>query len=106
MINLTMNMKSRILVGVYAIYCMRKLRSPFIAESFVFVLLAIFLSSVVSMPSVLANMSTSGNFYRYFVVAFSNTDFLVQSILTLVGVTILFFVRNITVQAILKTRSA
>src|SRR3989338_5281500 len=106
MINLTMNMKSRILVGVYAIYCMRKLRSPFIAESFVFVLLAIFLSSVVSMPSVLANMSTSGNFYRYFVVAFSNTDFLVQSVLVLVGVTILFFVRNITVQAILKTRLA
>ena len=102
MINLTMNMKSRILVGVYAIYCMRKLRSPFIAESFVFVLLAIFLSSVVSMPSVLANMSTSGNFYRYFVVAFSNTDFLVQSVLVLVVITVLLFIRNITIHTISK----
>lgn len=106
MINLTMNMKSRILFGVYIIYCLRKLRSPFVFESFVFVLLATGLLYFVSIPSVLTNMSASESAYRYFVTAFSHTDFLVKSILVLVGITILFFVRNITLHAILKTRLA
>lgn len=104
MINLTM--RNKILFGVYVIYCIRKLRSPFFAEFFAFIILAIVLTYFVSVPSVLTNMSNSGNFYQYFVIAFSNANFLIQSVLVLVGVTTLFFVRNLTFHAILKIRPA
>ena len=96
MINLTMNMKNRILLGVYAIYCMRKLRSPLVAESFVFAIIAAILLYFVSVPSVLTNMSASENSYHYFIMAFSGTNFVVQSILVAGLITTAIFVRNLT----------
>ena len=99
-------MKNRIMFGTYLIYSMRKLKSPFIAESFIFVILAIILSIFVSVPSVLSNTLHSGNFYHYFVIAFSNTELLVQAILVLTGLTVLFFIGNIPLRAIFKTRLA
>lgn len=90
--------------GVYLLYSMRKLKNPFVAESFVFTLLAVVLLYLVSMPSVWANMLDSENFLLYFIMAFFNTELLIQSALILTGVTILFFVRNLTFHAILKTR--
>lgn len=104
MINLTM--KNKILFAVYAIYCMRKFKSPFFAESFVFAILGIVLFYFVSVPSVLTNMSASGSFYTYFIEAFFSTEFLIQLVLVLTGITTLLFVRSITVHAILKTRFA
>ena len=104
MINLTM--KNRIMFGVYALYCIRKLQNPLIAESFLFAILGATLLYFVSIPRVLNNMSTAESSFRYFVVAFSHTDHIVQSILILVAITGLFFVRNITLHAILKTRFA
>lgn len=104
MINLTM--RNKILFGVYVMYCMRKLKSPFFAESFVLAILGAILFYFVSVPSVLANMSASESFYSYFMNAFFGTNFLIQSILILAVATILFFVRNITVHTIFKTRLA
>ena len=92
--------------GVYVMYCIRKLKSPFFAEVFLFAILGMIIFYFVSVPSVLTNMSASESFYDYFITAFLNTDFLVQSVLVLVCITALFFVRNITVHAILKTRFA
>lgn len=92
--------------GVYLMYFVRKLKNPFIAETFVFVILAIILFTFISVPSILSNMLDSGNFYRYFVMAFSNTEIFVQLTLILTGIATLLFVRNITVHAILKTRFA
>lgn len=88
--------------GVYLLYSMRKLKNPFIAESFVFVVLAIILSIFVSVPSVLSNMLDSGSFYHYFIMAFSNTELLIQTILVLSGLTILFFMKNIPLRAVFK----
>src|SRR3989344_711138 len=105
-----LNMKKRIMIGVYLMYSLRKLsaswRKPFIAESSFFIILAIILSVFVSVPSVLSNMLESGSFYRYFLMAFSHTSSIVQMTLILSGLTAIFFVRNITFQAILKTRPA
>ena len=101
-----LTMKNRIMLGVYLIYAVRKLKSPLVAESVTFAILATILSVFVSVPNVLSNMLDSGNFYRYFITAFSNTNLLVQSVLILVVATLIFFVRNITVHAILKTRLA
>lgn len=98
------NIKSRILLSVYAIYCLRKLKSPLIAKSFVLAVLATILFYFVSIPSFFANMQASEDSYHYFLTAFSNADLLVQLILVSVGVTGLFFVRNITMYPGLRER--
>lgn len=98
------NMKSRILLSVYGIYCLRKLKSPLIAESFVLAVLATILFYFVSISSFLTNMQASEDSYHYFLTAFSNADLLVQLILVSVGVTGLFLVRNITVFPGLRER--
>ena len=98
--------KKKIMFGVYLLYCLRKLKNPFVAECLVFVLLAITLVYFVSILSFFSNMFSSGHFYDYLVMAFSNTEFLVQTILVLIAITVFLVVRNITVHAILKTRSA
>lgn len=92
--------------GVYLLYSLRKLRNPFVAELFVFAMISLALSSLVSIPSVLSNMLESGNFYRYFMTAFSGTDLLVQMALVLVGLTALFLLKNITFHTVLKERFA
>ncbi|OHB11552.1 MAG: hypothetical protein A3H60_01580 [Candidatus Zambryskibacteria bacterium RIFCSPLOWO2_02_FULL_44_12b] len=99
-----LTMRNKIMFGVYLMYLIRKLKSPFFAESFIFAIIGMVLFYFVSVPSVLANMRASKSFYTYFMEAFVNADFLVQSILVLALITALFFVRNITVHAILKTR--
>lgn len=102
----TVNVKKRIMFGIYVLYCMHKLKTPFVVESLTFILLTVILTYFVSVPNVLANMFDSNNFYHYFIMAFSSTGLVVQLALILTGITLLFFVRNITVHAILKTRLA
>ncbi len=89
------NIKTRILFGVYAIYCIRKLKHPLVAESLILTILTAILFYFVSISSVLENMLTSENSYAYFVNAFSEAELLIQFILLSVGVISLFFVRNI-----------
>src|SRR3990167_2929246 len=69
-------LKNKILFGIYVIYCLRRLKNPLVAESLMFIMLAAVLSYLVSIPSVFSNMSASSSFYHYFIMAFSNTDFL------------------------------
>ncbi len=78
-----MSMKNRIMFGVYLVYLIRKFKTPFIAESFVFAAFALLLSVFVSVPSVLSNMMSSPDFYRYIIIAFSNTTLMVQLIVVL-----------------------
>jgi hypothetical protein len=85
---------------------MRKLKTPLVTEFLVFVMLAVVLLFSVSVPSILANMFNSGSFYNYFLMAFSSTDFLVQTAIVLAVVTVLFFIRNIAVHTIFKQRVA
>ncbi|MGB3922143.1 MAG: hypothetical protein WBL19_02605 [Minisyncoccia bacterium] len=90
-------MKSRIMFGVYLAYLTRKFRSPLIAEVVLFLIFAVILLFFVSVPSVVANMLASGDFYSYLVMAFSHTDILVKSIFILALITALLFVKNATV---------
>lgn len=89
------NMKNRILFGVYIIYCMRKLRHPLVAESLILTILAAVLSYFVSISSVLENMLASENSYAYFVNAFSEAELFIQFVFLSVGIISIFFVRNI-----------
>lgn len=97
-------MKKRIMFHIYAIYLLRKLKNPFIAESVLFITFVAALLFYVSVPSVMTNMAASGNFHRYLITAFSTTDFLVQTILVLASITILLFVRNIAIHSISRER--
>lgn len=104
MIKLTL--KQRIMSGVYLLYLVRRMKTPLVVESLIFIIVASVLFYFVSIPSFVSNMFESGNFFNYFIMAFSNTDFLVQTALVLALITAVFFVRNITVHAILKNRLA
>ena len=97
-------MKKIIMFHVYIIYLLRKLQAPFITESIVLAVLATILFFFVSVPSVVANMFGSGDFYHYFIMAFSSTDFLVQTVLILTGITTLLFMKNIAVHTMLRER--
>ena len=100
------SLKNRIMLQIYAIYFMRKLSTPFIGESLAFVFIGVILFYFVSIPSVISNMMSSGDFYSYFMMAFSNTDFVVKSILLLALIPAIFFIRNITIYTGIKERLA
>ncbi len=99
-----LTMKNKIMFGVYLIYLSRKLRSPFVAESFAFVIFVLLLSIFVSIPSVLSNMSNSQDFVRYFTIAFSNTNSVVQIILVLALIPAIFLMKDIATLAQLVER--
>lgn len=101
---IAINMKNRIMFGVCLMCLTRKIKKPYVAESSVFVILAVILSILVSVPSVLSNMIGSGNLAHYFVIAFSSTELMVQTIIALAGLTMLFLLRNITIHTFLKQR--
>lgn len=89
-----LTLKNKIMFGVYVMYALRKMRSPLVAETLVLATIAIVISAFVSVPSVIANMSNSASFYRYFMVAFSNTTVLVQMMLILAFATLVLSLRN------------
>lgn len=97
-------MKKSIMFHIYAIYLLRKLKSPFITESVMLAILLTTLFLFVSVPSVLINMFGSGDLYHYFITAFSATDFLVQAILVLAGITALLFMKNIALHGAVRER--
>lgn len=80
--------------GVYLMCCTRKFKSPFVMESLVLAILALTLSIFVSIPSVVSNMISAGNFYQFLVSAFSNTEFLIRAIILAVGAVAVFSLRN------------
>ncbi len=97
-------LKQRIMSSIYILYFVRKLKTPLVAESLIFLMLAASLFYFVSVPNFFSNMFESGNFWSYFVMAFSHTDFLVQMAIVLTFTVSILFVRNLTVFAILKNR--
>ncbi len=94
-----LNLKNRIMLRVYAIYCARKAASPFVGESLAFAILAALLSIFVSIPNVLANLFNAGDFYNFFIAAFARTDLIVQMILVLVLIPVIFFIKDIATLA-------
>lgn len=103
---LTLNMKNRIMFRIYLIYIMRKFQSPFMAPALALTILTFVLFYFVSVPNVFSNMMESGSFSKYLMIAFSNTTLVVQIISLFIFGVLIYFVRNVTVHAILKTRLA
>lgn len=89
-----LSMKNRIMVRVLALYAIRKSKVPFVAEVSLFAIMLILLSGLVSVPSVLSNMTQSVDLPRYFIIAFSNTNSLVQVITLLCVLPLIYSLRN------------
>lgn len=87
-----LSMKNRIMLRVFALYTIRRFKVPFVAELSVFTIALILLFGLVSVPSIISNMSESGSFYRYLLAAFSNTTLMVQGLVLVVGSTLAFSV--------------
>jgi len=96
------SLKNKIMFGIYFMYLLRKLKSPFVRESVALGVLSAVLLYFVSVSSVIANMFDSTNFYRYLVIAFSHTSSVVQLTIILFGVAGFLLVRNITLHTVLK----
>lgn len=79
-----LNLKSKTLFGIYALYGVRQIKRPIFRELLACLVLSVVLVYSVSLPSILANMFHSPSFYRYLLIAFSNTNLMVQLILVLV----------------------
>lgn len=94
-----LSLKSKIMLDIYAIYLMRRLRTTFMLETLILVFLALVLPLFVSVPNVLSNMLDSTDFIHYFITAFSSTTLVVQVIVILSTMTMLLLVKNITIQA-------
>lgn len=80
--------------GVYLLYLVRRLKSPFVTEAALLAAFGLALSLSISVPSVIANMSESHDPTRYLVLAFSSTGFLVKAIVLLAGATLIYSLRN------------
>ena len=89
-----LSVKNRIMLGVYFMFLLYRLRSPFMVEIFALAVLGGALSLFVSIPSVLSNMAESPNVGSYLVTAFSNAEALVQSLIVLAFATVVFSLRN------------
>ena len=74
-------MKNKIMFGIYLVYLVRKIKSPFVMEILSLAFLTATLSIFVSVPNVLSNMVSSEDLYNFFVIALSNTTLMVQLIL-------------------------
>jgi uncharacterized membrane protein YkgB len=92
-----LTLKTRVMLGVYTLFIIRRLRSPFIGELFVLGILCASLSFLVSMPHVIENIMITRGSYSFFVDAFTKTQMTVKLLVLSAAVSCGFFVRNITV---------
>jgi|SRR5579872_4845088 len=92
-----LTLKTRVMLGVYTVYIIRRLKSPFVGELFVLTLLFGILSFLVSLPHVLSNIMLTRGSYTFFVDAFSKTHMTVKLILVSALASGLLFLRNVTV---------
>ena len=78
--DMTREMKNRVMKKVRAIFLLRRLAAPFV----VFSALAVIIASAVSVSNVIANMPDIVNIQavmKFFLAAFAHTDFAIKSAL-------------------------
>lgn len=88
-------LKKRIMMKVYMIYTIKRLREPFAAELLLLVVSLSLLFFFVSVPHVIANTPLSFYGFSHFVfIAIRNTEFIVQAILLALAVAGAILIRN------------
>ncbi|MFZ2621079.1 MAG: hypothetical protein WAX85_01080 [Minisyncoccia bacterium] len=89
-------LKQRVMFGVYAIYIIRKLRTPLLGELFIMTAFFAVLSFFVSLPNIFSNIILTRGSYDFLVDALTKTDLLVKLMLLPVAITSLFFIKNLS----------
>lgn len=92
-----LTLKTRVMLGVYALYAIRRLRNPFIGELFALGVLLSALSFLVSLPHVFSNIMLTRGSYAFLIDAFEKTDMTVRLLVVSAALACGIFVRNITV---------
>ena len=95
MIQLTL--KGKTMLGVYTLYIIRKLKSPFVGEIFALGIFSALLSLMVSVPHIISNIILTHCSYSFFIDAFSKTHTVVKLLFVSAILACGLFVRNITV---------
>jgi hypothetical protein len=90
-----LQLKNKIMRRVYFLHTIRKVKGPIMSKLVLFAVFLLALSSLVSVPSIIANMPHSfGSLYSFIVAAFLNTQFAVQAILLLACVVGLLLIKD------------
>ena len=105
---MTIPFRQRIMMGVYMIYLIRKLKNPFVSELFIISIFFTMLSFFVSLPHIFSNILLTKGSYNFLVDAFLKTDTTVKLILLSTVIAGLFFIKNISLYTtnFIKTRFA
>ena len=75
------SLKKRIMLRVYVLFVIRKLKSPVVFETSIFVISLLLLSSMVSLHHIVANTPHNlSGFCRFWLSAFTNTGLTVKAI--------------------------
>jgi uncharacterized membrane protein YwzB len=93
---MTTTLKQRVMFGVYVTYIIRKLKTPLWGELFIITVFFAVLPFFVSLPHVVSNIILTRGSYNFLFDAFIKTNTVVKSMLLLVAVTELFFVKRLS----------
>ena len=93
-------LKNRIMVGVYLLYVIRKLKNPYILPFLFFGLFISTLSFLVSIPSVISNLILTGGSYSFVSDAFTKADLIVQVLVLMLFVCALIYLRKASLYTI------
>ncbi len=92
-----LTLKGRTMFGVYLLYIIRRLRSPFVGEIFALGVFSFLLSLLVSVPHVISNIMLTRGSYAFFIDAFLKTHTTVKLLVVSALLACGLFVRNVTV---------
>ncbi len=93
----SLTIKTRVMLGVYTLYILRRLRSPFVGELCALGMLFASLSFLVSLPHVISNIILTRGSFTFMIDAFLKTDIAVELLVISAALACGLFVRNITV---------
>ncbi len=97
---MTIILKNRIMLGVYILYVIRKLKNPYVMPVLFLGLFFLPLTFLVSIPSVVSNIILTGGSYSFVSDAFSKTDMVVQALVLLSFISGLVYMSKISTHTI------
>ncbi len=101
-----LNLEKRIMWRVYLLYTIRKLKAPFVLELLVICSLSLYLSFLVSVPSVFSNILLTHASFNFISDALLKASVIVKLILVSAIIAGIFFVKDLGkfTSGVVKTR--
>lgn len=94
---IAVNMKNRIMIGVYIIFIIRKLKNPLFLKLSFLLISALSILSIVSIQHIINNTPHDVvSIYHFFLTAFMNTKITVQAMTLLLTTVGMFLLKDLT----------